>query len=435
MRAAYRLLVGLTGISPVLLFVDRPMIHALLVAYAAVAVALVGAFIRPGEAGHLASIIRPVAIIAAIFAVWLLVQVTPLPVKSWAHPIWADAEAALGAPIAGSITIDPGATVVAICRYLSAMAILFVAAAVTIDRLRAEQVLFWLVGATTLAAVVHIIHGLFIFDFLDATNNAGISVSTTALSGIGLTITAAAVVRAIEHYEVRPAGVRFTNFAVQLSLPLVAFGICALSLIIFSKILVSVAAAAGLAALAVLVVTRRLGFGPWAGDTIAATAIGIVIVIAIVVAQKHTGTGDAVLRYASHSQSGLISTTERIIGDTGWAGSGAGTFNLLLPIYGDSSGGPAGMPAPTTAAQIAIELGQPALRAILIVTIIVLFMLLRGVLQRGRDSFYPAVGAGCIVVLTFEAFCDASLFSTTVQICAVVVLGLGLAQRAGRTVQ
>ena len=93
------------------------------------------------------------------------------------------------------------------------------------------------------------------------------------------------------------------------------------------------------------------------------------------------------------------------------------------------------MPAPTTAAQIAIELGQPALGAILIVTIIVLFMLLRGALQRGRDLFYPAAGAGCIVVLTFEAFCDASFFSTTVVICAVVALGLGLAQRISRTIQ
>jgi hypothetical protein len=62
-------------------------------------------------------------------------------------------------------------------------------------------------------------------------------------------------------------------------------------------------------------------------------------------------------------------------------------------------------------------------------------MLLRGALQRGRDSFYPAAGAGCIIVLTLEAFCDASLFGTTVLICAAAALGLGIAQHLSRTIQ
>src|SRR5262245_2070632 len=160
MRAAYFLLLGLIGISLVLLVVDGPVVHALVVAYTAVAVAIVGAMIRPGEAGHLATVIRPVAIIVAILSVWLMIQMIPLPVKSWAHPIWADAEAALGIPIASGITIDPGATLVAFCRYSSAIAILFVATAATIDRMRAGRVVNWLLGVTTLAAVVHIVNGL-----------------------------------------------------------------------------------------------------------------------------------------------------------------------------------------------------------------------------------------------------------------------------------
>jgi hypothetical protein len=437
MRTAYILLLGLIGISPGLLFVDGPMIHALLVAYAAVAVALVGALIRPGEAGHLASVIRPIAIVAAILAVWLIVQMIPVPIKSWAHPIWAGAETALGTPIASGITIDPGATLVAICRYFSAIAILFVATAVTIDRMRAERVLFWLVGATTLAAVMQIIHGLVAFEFLDEATDVGIRVSTTALCALGVIMAATAVVRAIERYETRrtETDVPFIKFAIALSLALVAFGICALSLVIFSRAPVTFSAASGLATLAILMVVRRLGFGLWAGDTIAAMAIGVAITLTIAIAELHAGSGDALLRYASYSQSSLISITQRIIADTGWRGTGAGTFELLLPIYGDSSTVTVGMPAPTTAAQIAIELGRPALWAILIMTIVVLFLLLRGALQRGRDSFYPAAGAACIVVLTLEAFCDASLFSTAVLICTVAALGLGLAQRVSRTNQ
>ena len=437
MRTAYLLLLCLIGISSALLIIDGPMIHALLVAYAAVAMALVGASIRPGEAALLASVIRPIAIIGAILAVWLMVQMIPVPIKSWAHPIWAGAETAFGTPIVVGITIDPGATLVAICRYFSAIALLFVATAVTIDRVRAERVLFWLVGATTLAAVVQIIHGLVAFEFLDHGTTVDIRVPTTALCALGVIMAATAVVRAIERYETRrtETDVLFTKFPNALSLALVAFGICALSLVIFSRAPVIFAAASGLATLAILMVIRRLGFGLWAGTTFAAMAIGVVIIIAVAIAELHAGQGDAVLRYASYSQSSLISITRRIVADTGWRGTGAGTFELLLPIYWDSSTIPLGIRAPTTAAQIAIELGWPALWAILIMTIVVLFLLLRGALQRGRDSFYPAAGAGCIVVLALEAFCDASLFSTAVLICTVAALGLGLAQRVSRTNQ
>jgi hypothetical protein len=432
MRAAYLLLVSLIAISPALLFVDGLMMHALVVSYGAVALAVIGVSIRPGEAGHLASVIRPTAIVAAIPAIWAMAQMIPLPFKSWAHPIWADAEAALGTSIASGITIDPGATLVAICRYFSAIAILFVATAVTIDRMRAERVLFWLLGATTLAAVVQIVHGLVAFKFLDKATEFAISESTTALCALGVIMAATAAIRSIERYETRRSetDVQFTEFAIILSLALVAFGICALSLAIFSRALVSFAAASGLATFAILMVIRRLGFGLWAGDATAAMAIGLVIAITITIAESHAGSGDVMLRYGSHSQSSLFSTSQRIIADTRWAGTGAGTFALLLPMYGASS--TAGMPAPTTAALIAIELGRPALWAIVVMTTAILFLLLRGALQRGRDSFYPAAGASCVVVLTFEAFCDASLFSTTVVICAVAALGLGLAQRFSR---
>ena len=436
MRAAYFLLLGLIGTSLPLLVADGPKVHGLIVAYAAVAVAVVGAMIRPGEAAHLARVIRPIAIIATLPFLWLIVQMIPLPVTSWAHPIWAAAETALGTPIASGITIDLGATLVAFCRYFSAIAILFVATAVTLDHMRAERVLFWLLGATTLAAVVHIVQGLFSLEFLDPATDIHVRVSTTALSALGEIMAATAVIRAIERHEMRrtETDVPFTKFAISLGSSLVAFGICAISLVIFSRAPVSLAAASGLATFVILMIVRRLGFGVWAGDAIAAVAIGIAVIVAIAIAESHAGSGDAMLRYASHSRSSLISITQRMIADAAWPGSGAGTFKSLLPIYGVSSTDVVAMQAPTTAAQIAIELGQPALWAILMMVVVMLFLLLRGALQRGRDSYYPAAGAGCVIILMLEAFCDASLFGTTVVICTMVALGLGFAQSVSRTI-
>jgi hypothetical protein len=418
-RIAFLLLLRLIGISPVLLIVDGPLIHALLVAYAAAMVALVGSSIRPAEEKHLASLVRPITIIAVIPAVWMLIQMLPLPIKSLSHPIWASAETALGVPIMGSITIDPGATLVALCYYFAVVGILFVATAVTIDRARAESVLFWLVGVTTFAAAVRIVHGLGGFTFLGESTDTGTRASITALCALGVILTAAAAIWAIERYETRrtETEVSFAKFAIILSTCLVAFAICSLALVCFATSPIIFAAACGLTTLVIVMVIRRLGLGGWAGSAMAATS------------------GDLTLRFALDSPSSLVPIAQRIIRDTGWRGTGAGTFASLLPIYGNVEHVITGVPAPTTAAGIAIELGQPALWAILIMVIICLMLLVRGALQRGRDAFYPAAAASCVVVSTLEAFCDAGLVDTAVIISATAVLGLGLAQSASRTSQ
>jgi hypothetical protein len=112
-------LVLLIVTTPVILIFDGPIIHGLVTAAAAVSVASVALRIRPGEAGFLSSVIRPMAIIAAIPALWMLVQVLPLKSVGLANPIWESAAAALGRPLAGSISIDPGLTVSSLRQRMS----------------------------------------------------------------------------------------------------------------------------------------------------------------------------------------------------------------------------------------------------------------------------------------------------------------------------
>src|SRR5262245_39493660 len=140
MVLALFILVLLILAAPVTVFLDNPIIRSLIAAAAAVSVAVVGLRMRPGEAGFLSKVIRPVALMAVLPAVWMLIQAMPLPSSGLAHPIWKTAASALGIPLAGSISIDPGATLLAFAQYLSATAIAFVAAAVAIDRRRAEWV-------------------------------------------------------------------------------------------------------------------------------------------------------------------------------------------------------------------------------------------------------------------------------------------------------
>ena len=81
--------------TPAMLVFDGPITHGVIVAAAAALVAIVGFRIRHGELDFLLSVIRPIALIAAIPALWMLIQVLPLGAIGLAHPIWESASAAL----------------------------------------------------------------------------------------------------------------------------------------------------------------------------------------------------------------------------------------------------------------------------------------------------------------------------------------------------
>ena len=146
--------------SPLCLIFDGPITYGLIAAAAAVLVAIVGLRIRPGEAEFLSSLIRPVALVAAVPVLAILIQLMPLRSLGLANPIWQSAATALSRPVIGSITVDPGATLICLARYLSLAGLVFVAAAVAIDRRRASWILFALTTATALTALMMLAVGL-----------------------------------------------------------------------------------------------------------------------------------------------------------------------------------------------------------------------------------------------------------------------------------
>jgi len=91
--------------------------------------------------------------------------------------------------------------------------------------------------------------------------------------------------------------------------------------------------------------------------------------------------------------------------------------------------------AATTAATLAIELGEPMFWLIVAATVAFSVILFRASLRRGRDSFYPAMGGGCLVTLLLLAFNNAGLLETATSLIAAVVLGLALAQSKSRIVE
>ncbi|WP_204327032.1 hypothetical protein, partial [Stenotrophomonas maltophilia] len=78
-----------------------------------------------------------------------------------------------------------------------------------------------------------------------------------------------------------------------------------------------------------LVLIRRSRLGPWGQSGIAAAAI--VAVVALFVVSPANRAVDLTLSLSSQPQVALA-TAERMLSDAAWTGTGAGTFEALLPI-------------------------------------------------------------------------------------------------------
>jgi hypothetical protein len=414
------ILVTLICASPVILLWDGPIMQGLVAGVVAVALAITAQTLQPGETEFLVFIIRPLAAVAAVPTLWILVQV--LPLRLFAHPIWKSAGTALGHPIAGTISVDPGASVIALGQYLSVIAVAFLSAAVAVDRQRAEWILFALTAAVTAIALMMLTRPA---PFARA--------QAIDCMGMGVIIAGAACIRTIERYETRRS-------SPQRSVPVLLWTLVACSAALAScgavvtlsatrEILI--ATAYGIFALTCISIIRRFALGPIGTTAIAAPALGAAILL---LAYHPAERGTSVpLGFAGASDPSLIALSERVLHDAPLVGTGAGTFAALAPIYRQIDDPPSGSTPATAAAVIAIELGKPMFWLITVATAGSAFILLRASLRRGRDSFYPAMGGSCLITLLLLSFNNAGLFGTASSSIAAAVIGLAIAQTKSRT--
>jgi hypothetical protein len=423
------ILVALIFASPALLLWDGLIAQGLVAGILATALVIITYTFRPGETAFLVSTIRLPAIVAAVLTLWVIVQVLPLGV--FAHPIWKSAEAALKHPIAGTISVDPGASVIALGQYLSLTAVAFLSAAVAVDRQRAEWILFALTGSVTGIALIALLHDLFAGALLPAFARA----QAVDCAGMGAIIASAACIRTIERYETRHSDPLRSVPAIRLTLIAcsAALAICGSALIVRATPEVLFATGYGLLALASVVIIRRFRFGLWLAGGIAVWALAV----AILLAPAHLlqrGTSILLAFSTAHSAS-LSALSERVLGDAPLFGTGARTFAAIAPIYREMDDPQPGSVAATAAATFAIELGAPMLCLTVAATIGFIIMLLRASLQRGRDSFYPAMGGSCLITLLLLAFINAGLLGAATSLIVAATLGLAFAQSQSRAVK
>lgn len=422
------ILLALICASPAILLVGGLAMHALVGGGVAIALVIVARTLRPGETGFLVSLIGPLALVATAPAVWILIQV--LPLKSFANPIWSSAAEALGRPLTGAISIDPGASVIVLGQYLSMAAVTFLSAAVAVDRQRAEWLLFALAGACTAIALVTLLHDLF---FPGAWLTPFARSQVTDCAGMGTIVAGAACVQTIERYETRYAnpGRSISILRWTLCCSAMGMGICTAGLIPDATYWTIFAVGCGLLALGCVLIIRRFTLRPWGARAIWAMGLGA----AIFLAATHSAERDrsVLLAFAAAPSASLTALSERVLEDAPLVGTGAGTFAALARIYREIDDPPPGTTAATATAGVAIELGKPMLWLIAAVAAASIVVLLRAALQRGRDSSYPAMGGSCLITVLLLAFVNAGLLGTATSLIIAAALGLGFAQSKGRT--
>ncbi len=426
MALVRNLLVILICTLPVILMGDGLVVQGLIAAIVAILLALTAVSLRPGETGFFITIAGPLALVAAVPALWILLQILPLGIL--VHPIWNSAQAALHRPLLGRISIDPAASLIALGQYLSLTAIACITTSIAVDRQRAEWILFAITAAATLVSLVVITHELFLPGPWLAERP---QIAAIDCASLGTIIAASACIRAVERYETqsaRPQSEPMTPRAVLT--PGSALVICAAAFALGANREVLFATGYGLLALAYMLVIRRFRVGLL--GTAAMTIPAIWIAVVLVTARPIPHDLSLPLAFASQSSPRLMALSQRMLDDAPAVGTGAGTFAALAPIYREIDDPPSDSPAPTAAGAIAIELGKPMLWLIVAATIGLILLLFRASLLRGRDSFYSAMAGSCLLTLLLMCFTNAGLFATAPALLGASCLGLGLAQSKSR---
>lgn len=393
------------------------------VAFVLATASLIVAIFPPAASFGLARLLRPgLVVVLATPAFLMALQAVPMPIGTLGNPIWATASTALNEPLAEIITVDTGATMLSLAQYCAVLAAALVTAVITLDRIRAAQVLYLLLSLTTIATALW---------FSKETNGAAGPDGST-LVVLGVLVSAATAIRAVDQlWRHRRPGTIASAPLPALFAAIITMIICVAALLIRANLAAVVAALLGSGLLLAVFAIRRWFFGLW--GTAGVLAAGMIILMAtLTVIPLRTNT-DPTIALSTSSQI----ATERMLQDVGPAGSGAGASTVLLPIYRDA-GVNASRERPTAAAAIVIDMGWVFLCSVLIVAMLGAGVLIWRSLSRAHDYIYPALGAAASIALMVLAFADHGVLGLGASLSVAVLFGLAFGQSvpgAGRDPQ
>jgi O-antigen ligase len=390
--------------------------------------------------------VRYVAVPAAFFAgavLWIGVQTVAWGNGPFVHPVWGMAAEALGAPVAGSISVNRDLTMLALVRLITAASVFWIALQLCRNAARARH----LIASIAAIACLYAAYGFVVFT-LDAGRvpwleipSAGGTLTATFVNhnsfatyaGIGLVAVCGLVLREYRHRisgglrGLRIAALIETTGRTGGALLAGAFLLLVALLLTGSRGGVF-ATAFGLFVLGGLTLMRSEKRG---AKQTAAVVFGFVLVGATVVAFGEVFIGSVAERGVQDSNRlAVYAITLRSILDVPLSGFGYGTFADVFPMYRDRSIAVQGAWEQAHDTYLEVFQGLGLVFGSMLVASVALLVLrcVKGAIARRENTTVPRVAAGAAFLVGVHALVDFSLQIQAVALTFVAILGAGVAQ-------
>jgi O-antigen ligase len=377
---------------------------------------------------------------------WMLVQASTLTPAFLHHPIWAEAAAALGRPLTGSIAVDRAAAYGEAAKFAAYGGVFWLALQFG-GRDRRARIILWVLLC---AIFVNAAYGL-VIHFSDAgtilwfkrwayaSTVSGTFVNRNhfaTYAGIGIVVAFAFLIEELRRLSAGISlrtveGLVRVSEAIDFRLYVIMgiLGVLGLSLILTGSRAALVVTAIGLATfLAVAALSPRVsgarvvrfGLVLAAGALVAVAFTGELVVERLEGASRNLG-----------DRMQVFQTTAGAIADRPLLGTGGGSFESIFQIHRPESLGAGTLTydhAHNTYLEFALEHGMPALIVVLFMMVLALATFARGAARRRRNDLLPAAGAGATMLVALHALVDFSLEIPAVAVAYLAVAGTAYAQ-------
>jgi O-antigen ligase len=386
--------------------------------------------------------IKKLGLAAALFGlvvVWILVQTATWVPAPFDHPIWELAAKALGAPLAGSVSVNRELTTLALVRLMTTGSVFWIAVQLCRNSLRASR----LIEAVAAIGATYAVYGLITFAINSghwpglAASSRNVFLSSTFINrnsfatfaGICLLAICGLIFRLYRH-EITNGPPRHRIAAIieatgQRGVVLLSGGF----LILVALLLTGsrggiIAAVGGFFVLSVLTLWRdTLQFKTMAfvGIIVATVCVGFGGPLAEALAQK--GLGDA-------GRLAVYSITLQSIIDVPLTGFGYGTFVDVFPMYRDRSISLIGVWEQAHNTYLEVFQGLGLVFGLILVFSVALLAVScgAGAIRRRENSTIPCVAASVVFLVAAHALVDFSLQIQAVTVTFAAILGTGVAQ-------
>jgi hypothetical protein len=349
--------------------------------------------------------------------VWMVAQLAPTPLSWFSDPVWASTSAALNMPIAGSISIDTGATLLAVARYCAVLATALMVAALASDRRSAARILYLLTATAGMVAAIQIARDQGYSHWLHPSDG---EVGSVLVAAVGVVMSCSLFIRLYgqlsrERISAQPLAV------IALISTTAGLILCTLSLLISGDGAGLFAAFFGAGVPVSMFAIRTWSLRIWGRLGVLATASMALIGFLAVTSIKTDA--DPALALA-HDQS---PAAELMLSSVPLLGTGAGSLQDVLPIFRELNA-PASPLSLTAATVIAGEMGKSFLWLLVGALAIGAAVLIRGSTKRRRDYVYAAGGAGILLAFSLLVFVCSNVLGLPASLLAGAALGLAWAQ-------